>query len=70
MGDVQNTKCYNIQYKAILYPRNKIYKIYLHHEHKNPKNPLCPPCNIDLKAIHIFVSKPPLCAITPNTYKS
>ena len=37
MGDVQNTKCYNIQCKAILQRRYKIYNILDDPEYENPK---------------------------------
>ena len=37
MGDIQNTKCYNIQCKAILQRRYKIYNILDDPEYENPK---------------------------------
>ena len=33
------------------------------------QNLLVPPFNIDPKEIHVFVSEPPLCDLSPNTYK-
>ena len=37
MAGLQYTKCYNMQYKAILHRKCKFAKIVDDHEHRNPK---------------------------------